>query len=395
MIGNHLPATPLLPAAVQAHRIGVMHCCWGKLDWATHCRLSRAVGGSYVETFAGYLKPENGEAATFRAQREAAGIDLLAVIADHLACVDPAKTAEALKPQIARWREVGLSTYVVLRSGRDQDFSAFLKTLEACAAVVRAAGLTPVTQNHVKGRVESPEELLACREVGVPLHFDTQQFAMTGHAPLVAWDLVGRHVRHVHLGDRDAKGEATPFGAGAIQMGELLRRMHATGYRGALTLETEYGPRDEGTESIVRQAHDFVRQTLEPLGAVGTKPPGHAVLQTGALGGFSGDWGTLRWIAQDGIFAGCGQTVGLVTIAPGKRNPRHAHPSDHEIIYVRSGTCLHHCGDRAVRLVAGDVLHIPPGQPHCAENDGSEDLDMIVCYPTGARSFEAHDTETE
>lgn len=393
MIGNTSHIT--LPAAVARHRLGVMHCCWGRLDFAEHCRLSAVAGASYVEDFAWNLTPDRLDPVAAAAARAAAGVDLLTVIAEHLDCSDPAAAAERLRRVIPGWRAIGLSTIVVLRSGQEHGFDAFLRTVEACAAVVRSAGLVPVSQNHVKGRVESPQELLRCREAGVDLHFDTQQFQMCGHAPLAAWGLLGAHVRHVHLGERDATGAAVAFGDGVVGMAELLRRMHAGGYRGAMTIETEYGPGDAGTLPMVRQAHGFVRGVLEPLGAVSTAVPGHAVVHADGLPGHAAAWGGLRWIAGDGVFAGSGQTVGLVTIRPGCANPRHAHPADQEVLYVRRGTCLHECGDRSVRLRAGDVLFIPPGQPHRAVNDGPEDLDMVVCYPTGNRSFTAIGGEGE
>jgi hypothetical protein len=212
----------------------------------------------------------------------------------------------------------------------------FLVALESAADVVRRAGLVPVTQNHRGGVVESPDELLRCREAGVDLHYDTQQWPMAGHDAIGAWDRVGPYVRHIHLGDRTPRIEGCPFGDGIVRMRELLQRMHAGGYRGAMTVETEYGPGDATGGPIVKQAIDYVQSVLEPLGATGLAlVPGHAQVAASAVKVIEQPWGTLHWVSDGNVFSGCEQTLGLVTVNVGWDNGVHRHPDDQEILYVR------------------------------------------------------------
>jgi len=386
MNGNHWPT---FPPSLQRQRIGVMHCSWGATSFAEHCRLAADLGAGYIEDFGGDLDERIISEADARAALDDAGLPLLLLIAPDLDCNDPAASADRVARAVERWQRIGLSTFVTLRSKRGPPLPDFLRCLERAAEAVRRAGLTPVTQNHRGGVVESPEELAACIATGVGLHYDTQQWPMAGHDALAAWDLVAPQVRHVHLGDRDEEIRGCPFGSGTTRMRALLQRMHASGYRGAMSIETEYGPDDAGAAPIVADAMAFVRSVLEPLDAVGVgEPAGHAQIRGDALPCVEADWGRLHWIGNGAVFAGCAATLGLVTIHPGRGNGLHRHPEDQELLYVQRGRCRHVCGERELTLEAGDVLFIPAGQAHGAHNIGDEPLELVVSYPTGCRTFE-------
>ncbi len=58
---------------------------------------------------------------------------------------------------------------------------------------------------------------------------------------------------------------------------------------------------------------------------------------------------------------GAEQTLGVVTIHPGKRNPFHSHPNREELLYVVSGEGEHKLGDEVFHLTPGAVIHIPRG----------------------------------
>jgi mannose-6-phosphate isomerase-like protein (cupin superfamily)/sugar phosphate isomerase/epimerase len=366
-----------------------MHCCWSKTSFAEHCRLSAQLGAGYIEDFGYHLGSSRIDLSAARDALAEAKIPLLLVIAPDLDCSHP-HDMESLARCIERWQEIGLTTFVTLRTKKGPDMKDFLVTLEAAASVVRHAGLMPLAQNHRGGLMESPDDLLRCREAGVDLHYDTQQWPMSGHDALTAWDQVGPYVRHAHLGDRTAEIEGCPFGTGIVRIRDLLQRMHAGGYRGAMTVETEYGPDDATGTAIVQQAIDFVTGVLTPFGATGIAlPPGHAQVAAKAVKVIQTTWGTLHWISDGNVFADCGQTLGLVTVHAGWSNGVHRHPSDQEILYVRRGKCRHQCGDQEVLLEPGDVLFIPAGQAHGAVNIGDEPLELIVNYPTGHRSFES------
>ena len=98
------------------------------------------------------------------------------------------------------------------------------------------------------------------------------------------------------------------------------------------------------------------------------------------------DWGSLMWLASDAL-TGSGITVGRVTIKPGCANPRHAHDSCEEVLYLLQGQLSHSIGDETIDLVAGDTLVVPPGVMHHAVNHGEVDAEMIVAYNNGTRDF--------
>jgi quercetin dioxygenase-like cupin family protein len=98
------------------------------------------------------------------------------------------------------------------------------------------------------------------------------------------------------------------------------------------------------------------------------------------------NWGSLTWLASDAL-TGSGITVGRVTIKPGMANPRHAHDTCEEVLYLLKGALTHSIGDQTIELAAGDTLVVPPGVMHNAVNHGAVDADMIVVYNNGSRDF--------
>jgi quercetin dioxygenase-like cupin family protein len=98
-------------------------------------------------------------------------------------------------------------------------------------------------------------------------------------------------------------------------------------------------------------------------------------------------WGSLTWLANRQIGNAAGLTLGRVVIKRGQSNPRHAHLTCEEALYLLCGRLTHTIGDKAVVLEAGDTLTIPAGVFHNAVSIGEEDADMIVVYSSGERDF--------
>jgi quercetin dioxygenase-like cupin family protein len=99
-------------------------------------------------------------------------------------------------------------------------------------------------------------------------------------------------------------------------------------------------------------------------------------------------WGEISWLIGMQQVPGAEQTLGVVTIYPGKRNPLHAHPNCEELLYVISGECEHKLGDQLARLSPGMVICIPRGVPHWARCVSSDPLVILV-------SFSSPDRQTE
>lgn len=107
------------------------------------------------------------------------------------------------------------------------------------------------------------------------------------------------------------------------------------------------------------------------------------------------DWGEITWLDSGDLTGTDSLTVGEVTISPGERNAEHAHPNCDESLYLLSGELEHTIGDEATTLSAGDLIHIPEGEPHRATNTGDEDAVAVIAYDTGSREVEFVDAESE
>lgn len=68
------------------------------------------------------------------------------------------------------------------------------------------------------------------------------------------------------------------------------------------------------------------------------------------------------------------------TIAPDGRIPLHDHPWEHEI-YILSGTARVFTESMNVDVTSGDVLYVPPDEPHGYHNTGAEDLVFLCLIP--------------
>jgi quercetin dioxygenase-like cupin family protein len=68
-----------------------------------------------------------------------------------------------------------------------------------------------------------------------------------------------------------------------------------------------------------------------------------------------------------------------VDFDPGYVAPVHTHPGE-EIIYVIEGTLEYVIGGKSVTVKAGDVLFVPAGVPHSAENIGSTNGAELATY---------------
>jgi mannose-6-phosphate isomerase-like protein (cupin superfamily) len=99
------------------------------------------------------------------------------------------------------------------------------------------------------------------------------------------------------------------------------------------------------------------------------------------------NWGSLTWLANQQIGNADGLTLGFVIIKEGEANPRHAHLTCEEALYLLRGRLEHTIGDQKVILEARDTLTVPAGVFHNAVNIGTEDAEMIVAYSSATRDF--------
>lgn len=91
-------------------------------------------------------------------------------------------------------------------------------------------------------------------------------------------------------------------------------------------------------------------------------------------------WGKLVWLVGEEQTPGAEQTMGIVTIQPGKRNPLHKHPNCEELLYVLEGEADHKLGDEMFHISAGDVIRIPRGIEHWAHAKGDTPLVAVITF---------------
>lgn len=107
------------------------------------------------------------------------------------------------------------------------------------------------------------------------------------------------------------------------------------------------------------------------------------------------DWGELVWLIGETQTPGAEQTFGVVTIAPGQRNPLHQHPNCEELLYVLAGECDHKLGDEMVQLSPGAVIRIPRGVPHWARCTSTEPLVAVISFSAPDRRTESLEESSE
>lgn len=75
------------------------------------------------------------------------------------------------------------------------------------------------------------------------------------------------------------------------------------------------------------------------------------------------------------------QFVGLI---PPGRAPTHSHTYD-ELVHVLAGRGVVHLGQSQSEIAPGTSVYLPPSQPHCLENTGSDMLQVLgVFFPAGS-----------
>ncbi|MGH3201920.1 MAG: cupin domain-containing protein [Streptosporangiaceae bacterium] len=75
------------------------------------------------------------------------------------------------------------------------------------------------------------------------------------------------------------------------------------------------------------------------------------------------------------------QFAGLI---PPGRAPEHQHTYD-EVVHVLAGQGVVHLSGGQTEIGPGTSIYLPPHQPHCLENTGSEPLRVLgVFYPAGS-----------
>jgi quercetin dioxygenase-like cupin family protein/ligand-binding sensor protein len=95
------------------------------------------------------------------------------------------------------------------------------------------------------------------------------------------------------------------------------------------------------------------------------------------------NWGNIEWVYEaDSIGSLNVMNVGIVTIDPGKRQNKHVHYGDEQLLYVISGKGRQQVGDEIHTIKAGSIHHIESGSIHETMNIELEPIvELIISIP--------------
>lgn len=100
---------------------------------------------------------------------------------------------------------------------------------------------------------------------------------------------------------------------------------------------------------------------------------------------------TIKWLFSGQTTPGAAQTLGYVVIAPGQKNPLHAHPNCEEVLYLISGELEHSLDGATYHLRPGDAIRVPAGARHDARCVSAHPATMVVCYSVPNREIVSYE----
>jgi len=95
------------------------------------------------------------------------------------------------------------------------------------------------------------------------------------------------------------------------------------------------------------------------------------------------DWGQIEWIhePEKSNFKSV-MNIGIVTIFSGKRQNKHIHYGDEQVIYVLSGKGEQIIGNKTSTMKPGSIFHIQAGSTHETINYGEDHLkELLISIP--------------
>jgi inosose dehydratase len=183
----------------------------------------------------------------------------------------------------------GSESYEEVAELDDGSWKELFESLSSVEEICARHGLTVALHHHYGTVIERDDQLrrfLEGCETGLCL--DTGHLVMGGSEPVEIAELAGDRVSHVHLKDVDRdlarrvatrelsfkeaarRGAFRPLGEGDVDVGEVVRRLERSGYRGWYVLEqdtvVEAEPDEgEGPVTDVRKSLAYLQRQLEKI----------------------------------------------------------------------------------------------------------------------------------
>lgn len=96
-------------------------------------------------------------------------------------------------------------------------------------------------------------------------------------------------------------------------------------------------------------------------------------------------WGTLQWLANDALFPGVEQTLGICRMKARGGNPLHYHPNCEELLYVQQGFGRHSFDGAWIDVKPGSLVRVPRGVHHNIVNDSDDEMICWLAFSSGDR----------
>jgi sugar phosphate isomerase/epimerase len=121
--------------------------------------------------------------------------------------------------------------------------------VSAIADSLEKDGLSLAMETGQENASELLQFLNDVRNRNVHCNFDPANMLLYGAGdPIEAIEILGRHIRHVHIKDANKSdmpgtnwGTEVPFGTGQINVNEFIDALHGVEYKGPLVIEREAG----------------------------------------------------------------------------------------------------------------------------------------------------------
>lgn len=101
------------------------------------------------------------------------------------------------------------------------------------------------------------------------------------------------------------------------------------------------------------------------------------------------DWGEVTWLHEPSNLLTQRLSAGLVKFFPGKKQTRHVHFGEEQILYVIKGQGIHKINGEEKKLEKGMLIHCPPYSEHEVINTSQEELVFLITY-TPSKLMEIH-----
>lgn len=146
--------------------------------------------------------------------------------------------------------------FVVFHGGRREDTQQerYFEQYDLLARAAAGIGVTLAHENVARCVGWTPDFFRTMRAQLPDARFvlDIKQCVRAGCDPLEMLEAMDAGLAHVHISDHDAVHECLPLGCGEFNLVELIKRIYAGGYDGAVLLElyrSNYNAPDELLES--------------------------------------------------------------------------------------------------------------------------------------------------